>query len=101
VNFARWRSYFSPSHFAINNEVALGTYGQELLVYSNRGRHGEEFDLVCQKSFPAPIFSLDYADLTGDGLRELIVFTSRGVSIVRHEFDDVVQLLRSRLDAIS
>ena len=60
--------------------ILLGTYGHELLAY----RHCTDmWILTWQRSFSHPVLSLDYCDVTGDGCRELVVFTTRGVQILQ------------------
>ncbi|CAG0913551.1 unnamed protein product [Notodromas monacha] len=97
------------------NEIALGTYGQKLLIYRWKPgipldevevsskvdvenpehpmliRHSSrpEFDLIFQKTFAYPVLALDYADFTGDGVRELFVSTTRGVAVIQHDLNDV------------
>jgi hypothetical protein len=56
------------------------TAGQELLVYS-LGEDGWRLD--WQRSLPAPILGLHQLDMTGDGLRELVVVTTRGVQVLQ------------------
>jgi hypothetical protein len=73
--------------------LLLGTFGQELLAYS-QGQEGEEgeqqkWQLVWQKTFAAPVIGVRYADLTGDGVCELIVITTRGVQVLQHNLSAV------------
>jgi len=72
--------------------LLLGTFGQELLAYS-QGQEGEEKEpswrLIWQKTFAAPVIGVRYADLTGDGVCELIVITTRGVQVLQHNLSAV------------
>ena len=61
--------------------LLLGTYGQELLAYRSDPESG--WILAWQKSFSHPILSLDYCDVTGDGVKELIALTTRGVQVLQ------------------
>jgi KICSTOR complex protein kaptin len=61
--------------------ILLGTYGQELLAY--RYCSDSMWILAWQRSFSHPILSLDYCDVTGDGVRELVALTTRGVQILQ------------------
>ena len=63
--------------------ILLGTYGQELLAYRFVN---ESWCLSWQKSFSHPILALDYCDVTGDGVRELVALTTRGVQILQVNF---------------
>ena len=60
--------------------ILLGTYGQELLAYRPENL---EWSLAWQRSFSHPILALDYCDVTGDGVRELVALTTRGVQILQ------------------
>ncbi len=71
--------------------LLLGTFGQELLAYS-QGQEGggeQKWQLVWQKTFAAPVIGVRYADLTGDGVCELIVITTRGVQVLQHNLSAV------------
>ena len=76
------------------NEILLGTYNQEVMIFSLRGN---EWELTKKKQFDAAIHSIVYADLTGDGVKELIVLTQHGVHIMQHDPQEVYRKLRNRL----
>jgi len=81
----------------------LGTYGQELLVYKQNEE--QMWDLEWQRSLPAPILSLCQVDMTGDGVKELVVVTTRGVQVLQADLGSVkkvtIERLRSLVAAIS
>lgn len=91
------------------NEIVLGTYGQELLVYKyNPGvvapsrpsrlvKHEGRYDLVWQRSFANPIQSICYMDITGDGLNELVLLSLKGLHILQHSLPEVAELCEERL----
>lgn len=62
------------------NEILLGTYNQEVLIYS---LVNDMWELTSRKLFDAPVHSISYMDITNDGLKELIVLTQRGVHILQ------------------
>uniref|UniRef100_A0A670ZXY0 Kaptin, actin binding protein n=1 Tax=Pseudonaja textilis TaxID=8673 RepID=A0A670ZXY0_PSETE len=79
-------------------EILLGTYGQELLCYKYRAENTRvattarhhcsqkppgDFHLVWQRTFPSPLLSMDYVDLTCDGLCELAVVCLKGLHILQ------------------
>ncbi|KZC10390.1 Kaptin, partial [Dufourea novaeangliae] len=68
------------------NEILLGTYGQEILIFSFIN---DTWELIVRKLFNAPVHSICYMDITNDGLKELIVLTQRGVHILQHNIADV------------
>lgn len=76
--------------------ILLGTYGQELLAYHTAtqpkmelknqavdGCQETHWVLAWQRSFSHPILALEYCDVTGDGVRELVALTTRGVQILQ------------------
>lgn len=62
------------------NEILLGTYGQEVLIFALTG---DTWELATRKLFDAPVHSISYMDITNDGIKELIVLTQRGVHILQ------------------
>lgn len=62
------------------NEILLGTYGQEVLIFSLTN---DTWELTTRKLFNAPVHSISYIDITNDGINELIIFTQRGVHILQ------------------
>ncbi|XP_044290995.1 KICSTOR complex protein kaptin [Varanus komodoensis] len=90
-------------------EILLGTYGQELLCYKYRALNSQaagaaglsqtdgEFCLLWQRTFPSPLLSLEYVDLTCDGLCELAVVCLKGLHILQHSLTQAAQCLLERL----
>lgn len=62
------------------NEILLGTYGHEIFVFS---LNENQWNLTDRRNFDSPVHSMSYLDLTGDGVRELVVLTQRGVYILQ------------------
>ncbi|XP_031773398.1 KICSTOR complex protein kaptin [Apis florea] len=62
------------------NEILLGTYGQEVLIFYFINN---TWELIIRKLFDAPVHSICYMDITNDGMKELIVLTQRGVHILQ------------------
>ncbi|XP_017880140.1 KICSTOR complex protein kaptin-like [Ceratina calcarata] len=75
------------------NEILLGTYGQEVLIFSFVN---DTWELIIRKLFDAPVHSICYMDITNDGMKELIVLTQRGVHILQHNITDVKVKWRKR-----
>jgi len=80
-----------------NNEIILGTYGQELLVYKCID---ESWTLLHTKLLSSPIHSLLYTDMMGDGVNELVVLTTKGLNILQHDPISVTKLCEDRLRAL-
>uniref|UniRef100_T1J5Z3 Kaptin n=1 Tax=Strigamia maritima TaxID=126957 RepID=T1J5Z3_STRMM len=91
------------------NEIVLGTYGQEILIYKYNGDNinsesdSEEFCLEpeyylkWQKSFAYPLHSIKYIDITNDGMNELIVLSLKGMHILQHPSEEVAKVCAGRL----
>ncbi|RZF42837.1 hypothetical protein LSTR_LSTR003661 [Laodelphax striatellus] len=75
-------------------EVIIGTYAQELLMYKYEN---EKWLLKSRRSLEHPIQSLLYLDVTGDGMKELIVLTLGGLHVMQHNQDLVYGMLQNRL----
>lgn len=62
------------------NEILLGTYKQEVLIFSYRDN---EWKMIDKKLFDAPIHSICYIDLVGDGVKMLVILTQKSVHIMQ------------------
>ncbi|KAM7441816.1 hypothetical protein ABFA07_009144 [Porites harrisoni] len=76
------------------NEVILGTYGQELLVYkcisgesSLQSCCNVDFQLIWRRSFANPLFAIEYVDLTNDGMEEIAVASLSGLHVLQHNLN--------------
>lgn len=87
-----------------SNEIILGTYGQELLVYKCISLDGSvvwtnnvDFELIWKRSFASPLFAIEYMDLTNDGLKELTVASLSGLHVLQHNLDHAAARCLSKL----
>jgi len=78
------------------HRLVLGTYGQQLLVY-RQSTQLHQWELEWSKSLPAPVLGVRWVDMTGDGLRELVVVTSKGVQVLQNQLDMVKDVTLDRL----
>lgn len=78
-------------------EILLGTYGQEMLMYKYTS---DAWVLSGKHTFANPIHSVLYVDVTGDGVKELVVLSLRGVHILQHDPDTINEKLLSRYDEL-
>ena len=76
--------------------MVIGTYGQELLVYK-KVENSCDWELEWSRSLPAPVLGIRWVDMTGDGLRELVVITTKGVQVLQNQLDTVKEVTLSRL----
>lgn len=86
------------------NEVILGTYGQEVLVYKlERSSSGETdyYTLLWHQTVSHPILALKYMDLTGDGVCELLVLSTKGLHILQHDLRETTNICIDRMDKIA
>uniref|UniRef100_A0A1E1XLJ2 Kaptin actin binding protein n=1 Tax=Amblyomma sculptum TaxID=1581419 RepID=A0A1E1XLJ2_AMBSC len=85
------------------NEVILGTYGQEVLVYKLE-RHSagrESYELLWYQMVSHPILSIEYMDLTGDGVCELLVLSTKGLHILQHDLRETTSICIERMEKIA
>ena len=62
------------------NEILLGTYKQEVLIFASIDN---TWKMIDKKLFDAPVHSISYLDLAGDGVKVLVVLTQRSVHIMQ------------------
>ncbi|XP_046996436.1 KICSTOR complex protein kaptin-like isoform X1 [Schistocerca americana] len=79
-------------------EILLGTYGQEMLMYKYKS---DSWVLSGKRTFANPIHSVLYVDVTGDGVKELVVLSLRGVHILQHDPDIINEKLLRGYQEIS
>ncbi|XP_077522356.1 KICSTOR complex protein kaptin-like isoform X1 [Amblyomma americanum] len=85
------------------NEVILGTYGQEVLVYKLECRSAgrESYELLWHQMVSHPILSIEYMDLTGDGVCELLVLSTKGLHILQHDLRETTSICIERMEKIA
>lgn len=65
------------------NEILLGTYKQEVLIFAPTN---DAWKMIDKKLFDAPVHSIAYLDLAGDGVKVLVVLTQRSVHIMQASY---------------
>ena len=63
------------------HRLVVGTYGHELLVYK-QVEDGTDWELEWSRSMLALVLGVRYVDMTGNGMREQVVITGRGVHVL-------------------
>ena len=53
--------------------------------YNESRKERLQATLCWKKSFAQPLYAIDYIDLTNDGVRELIVASSKGLHVLQVE----------------
>ncbi|XP_066907831.1 KICSTOR complex protein kaptin isoform X2 [Halyomorpha halys] len=79
-------------------EILIGTFAKELLVYKYENA---VWILQGQHKFSHSVHSINYVDITGDGVKELIVVTMLGVQIFQHNLLAVMDKIKLRLGHIT
>ncbi|CAB5192498.1 unnamed protein product [Rhizophagus irregularis] len=84
------------------NEILIGTYGRELLIYKQNVNSQDmiTYQLLWQRSFTHPIYRIASLDLNEDGIEELIVATQYGVHILQPNLSKAKEQLLKVLDEI-
>ncbi|XP_031351804.1 KICSTOR complex protein kaptin-like isoform X2 [Photinus pyralis] len=85
-------------NFDGSNQIFIGTSNHELIAYE---WDGEEWFVSNIRTFASPIFGVKYHDITGDGVKELIVLTMKGIIILQHDISNVNEVLLNKLKTIS
>lgn len=90
------------------DEIVMGTYGQELLVYKCVFKDGittpannVDFQLICRRSFASPLFAIEYLDLTKDGLKELAVASLSGLHVLQRNVNQAAKKFLPKLKQTS
>ncbi|KAF2358880.1 hypothetical protein FHG87_010367 [Trinorchestia longiramus] len=93
----------------LRRHLLLGTYDQTVLVYAmgpdDGSSSGDEEDddrdgtwqLVTKLLVGAPVLSLAFEDIVGDGVKKLLVLTADGVQVFSLEPQQVAAVLTHRL----
>nr|XP_006813425.1 PREDICTED: kaptin-like [Saccoglossus kowalevskii] len=106
------------------NEILLGTYGQQLLIYkslkeemnietkdnkdevqdclsliSSDSKEGK-YKLVFERMFLDPVLAMQYIDITHDGLKELMVVSLKGVHVFQHNLQKAAEKCKKKLEEL-
>lgn len=79
------------------NEILIGTYGQELLCYK---WINSDYVFQWNRSFPYPILSIAYVDIIGDGIKEILILSTKGMHILQHNLQKAMQLCIKRMQSL-
>ena len=80
-----------------NFTIVIGTFGQMVLTYK---LISNEWRLSNARPFEDPVYIVRALDLTGDGVLELAVMTSKGVHILQQDLKRVQTIRDSRLASL-
>lgn len=80
-------------------EIIIGSSSQEIYFFQKDEKM--EWNLTDEMRLVSPIIQIRYLDITGDGVKELIVFTMKGVYILQHKAEDIEKAILAKLDDFS
>ncbi|KAH1007617.1 hypothetical protein HUJ04_004829 [Dendroctonus ponderosae] len=80
-------------------EILLGTGSEEIILYKRDIKENKWY-LEEIKNLVAPILSMTYLDISGDGVKELIVSSMKGIHVLQHDPKFVQKKLTERVDAL-
>lgn len=97
-------SVFSSTEIADVNfdgvhEILIGTSNHEVIAYEFDKSHGWYISDV--RHFASPILGLKYVDITGDGVKELVVLTMKGIIILQHDHKSITETLEEKLKILT
>ncbi|XP_011505322.1 PREDICTED: kaptin-like [Ceratosolen solmsi marchali] len=80
------------------NEILLGTYKQEVLIFAFLK---DTWKIIDKKHFDAPVHSINYIDLAGDGVKVLVILTQRSVHIMQHNPKETMIKWQDKFDKLA
>lgn len=83
------------------NEILLGTYGQQLLIYKLGSVGDTSYNLFHHQMFPNPLLAMSYIDITGDGLKELLILSTKGLHILQHDLKKATEICLRRMKCLA
>lgn len=81
------------------NELLISTHGREVIIYQYDPVRGQ-YVLNDLNVLNYPIFSMTVLDLTGDGVKDLVVLLGKGILIMQTSATDLIGICRTRVKAI-
>ena len=83
-----------------DSEVLIGTYGRMFLVYKLHLSDGIlEPYIVYRRQYNSPIYGISYADITDDGIHEIIVLTFNGIHVLQRCLRSAQQYIQKLIDS--
>ncbi|XP_076260222.1 KICSTOR complex protein kaptin-like [Rhynchophorus ferrugineus] len=83
--------------FCRKKEILIGTSSDEILLYKYDTTESKWY-LEELKHIAAPILCVKHLDLTGDGVRELVVFSMKGLHVFQLDQAYVQRMLYKKMD---
>lgn len=81
-------------------EILIANSAMEILMYKFY-ENKKEWWLHEIKKLSSPIFSIKYSDLTGDGVKDLLVFSMKGLHVLQYDPCDLQHAIDKRLKSLN
>ncbi|XP_060519052.1 KICSTOR complex protein kaptin-like [Cylas formicarius] len=85
--------------FDDEKEILLGNSSEEImLIKYDKGAKNwflEELKLIA-----APVLCIKYIDLTGDGVKDLVVFSVKGIHVLQYDHHYINEQLNKKIDSV-
>lgn len=89
-------SCISDMDFDGYNEIMIGTYGQELLIYKYDCAQNQ-YMLSRVHELNYPIYSIASLDVTGDLMMDLVILVTNGIHILQTNVDEALNICKQRV----
>lgn len=80
-------------------EILIGNSTEDIFLYKYKKEKG--WCLIDLKKVGVPILGLLNLDVNGDGVRELIVLTMKGVHVFQHNLSDIAEILQKKAATVT
>ncbi|XP_030757029.1 KICSTOR complex protein kaptin-like [Sitophilus oryzae] len=81
-------------------EILVGTSSEQILLYKYDKKETQWF-LEELKFISGPILSMKYIDISGDGVKELVIFSMKGLHILQHDTNNIQRKLCEKIEKLT
>ncbi|KAG5899512.1 hypothetical protein JTB14_008201 [Gonioctena quinquepunctata] len=85
--------------FDRRKEILIGSSAENIMMYKKHRKKG--WYLEEMKIIAAPILNLKYIDMTGDGVKDLVVLSIRGVHVLQHDLSILQDILDKKIQSLT
>ncbi|CAH1116569.1 unnamed protein product [Phaedon cochleariae] len=75
--------------------ILIGNSTKEIMLYEKNKEKGWCLEEI--KTFSAPILGIKYIDITGDGVKDLVVLSMRGVHVLQYDLSLLQSILNEKI----
>ncbi|KAJ8923985.1 hypothetical protein NQ315_006761 [Exocentrus adspersus] len=79
-------------------EILIGNSAQEIMLLKHDTQKG--WCLEDVKKIAAPVLGIKYIDISGDGVRELVILGMKGVHVLQHDSSHIRQVLQTKIQSL-